>query len=86
MLQQCLPLTVLKLAFCYFILVVTFQLQQCLPLTVLKPDLVNSPQLAFASVATVLTAYGIETIRNKEFASLSFLLQQCLPLTVLKLK
>ena len=61
------------------------RLQQCLPLTVLKPAR-NNIDKENLKVATVLTAYGIETIRNKEFASLSFLLQQCLPLTVLKLK
>ena len=37
-------------------------------------------------VATVLTAYGIETGFRPEFILIRGMLQQCLPLTVLKLK
>ena len=38
------------------------------------------------AVATVLTVYGIETLRTGLVPAKMFLLQQCLPFTVLKLR
>ena len=62
-LQQCLPLAVLKLVdpidppkeYYYW-------LQQCLPLAVLKPYLSSIFVSRYSTVATVLTACGIETL------------------------
>ena len=61
-------------------------LQQCLPLTVLKLEVDVRNAFYFKTVATALTACGIET--NISFFSstgFSSTLQQCLPLAVLKL-
>ena len=60
-LQQCLPLAVLKLVTAFFYRN-DYVLQQCLPLAVLKLALMCLFDLqTFPSVATVLTACGIET-------------------------
>ena len=59
-LQQCLPLTVLKLTQFAQVNEDLKGLQQCLPLTVLKPAR-NNIDKENLKVATVLTAYGIET-------------------------
>ena len=61
------------------------RLQQCLPLAVLKLALMCLFDLqTFPSVATVLTACGIETIRRYSKLLENRKLQQCLPLAVLK--
>ena len=61
-------------------------LQQCLPLTVLKlDDAFDRLTSSYYMVATVLTAYGIETAWETHQDSYFMSLQQCLPLTVLKL-
>ena len=60
MLQQCLPLAVLKHYITIYFYIRLFQLQQCLPLAVLK-HLTNLTSVKLAPVATVLTACGIET-------------------------
>ena len=62
MLQQYLPLAVLKLDTYAFSSNCTFvKLQQYLPLAVLKPWLISPFQINIIQVATVLTACGIET-------------------------
>ena len=61
-------------------------LQQCLPFTVLKRFAAIAALSMGFTVATVLTVYGIETIRTATMPSSSDVtLQQCLPFTVLKL-
>ena len=60
-------------------------LQQCLPLAVLKLVNFGIKFLCLFTVATVLTACGIETDHNEViFFEIYFELQQCLPLAVLK--
>ena len=60
MLQQCLPLAVLKLCKTKHFLHNVYMLQQCLPLAVLKRSKCSLLYTA-ECVATVLTACGIET-------------------------
>ena len=63
MLQQYLPLAVLKPINAALPFSIPRELQQYLPLAVLKPFVIRNI-LPFAfSVATVLTACGIETLR-----------------------
>ena len=86
MLQQYLPLAVLKLYLLFFFIDSHFELQQYLPLAVLKRTISAGLPLSW-KVATVLTACGIETlavivtVTRPVFSSL----QQYLPLAVLKL-
>ena len=62
MLQQYLPLAVLKLEATCFVTFSVFMLQQYLPLAVLKQrEIIASNLPRFDTVATVLTACGIET-------------------------
>ena len=64
-LQQYLPFTVLKLSINLFaVLVPMYSLQQYLPFTVLKRSPLIFQRLDVEYVATVLTVYGIETLRN----------------------
>ena len=85
MLQQCLPLAVLKLKDVRSMPTWICKLQQCLPLAVLKLHSYDWVTLIIM-VATVLTACGIETLDKSKEISLPFAeLQQCLPLAVLKL-
>ena len=86
MLQQYLPLAVLKLLVhfinsLHYILVATV-LTAC-GIETLAVNIANDPNIL--EVATVLTACGIETKRNyaKDFISITSL-QQYLPLAVLK--
>ena len=83
-LQQCLPLTVLKLSRdCHTASFAPAKLQQCLPLTVLKRMEPLCAQCLHSGVATVLTVYGIEThLLVLRYRSHSIQLQQHLPFTV----
>ena len=86
MLQQCLPLAVLKQP----IFFISKQLNLMLVATVLtacgiETTRIGSPVYCSNTVATVLTACGIETsITAAHQVEFCFLLQQCLPLAVLK--
>ena len=60
--QQCLPFTVLKHGHDDIAMDQVRKLQQCLPFTVLKRGTALNP-LKSVTVATVLTVYGIETLR-----------------------
>ena len=88
MLQQCLPLAVLKrMELPLPKKQLLLKLQQCLPLAVLKHFIADWLQLRrFGTVATVLTACGIETGGRalRLLAQELLMLQQCLPLAVLK--
>ena len=69
--QQCLPLAVLKLFIKHIKAVAVGLLQQCLPLAVLK--LTKSCFLGrSSSVATVLTACGIETVCSASHSTSAF--------------
>ena len=68
LLQQCLPLAVLKLKSLVF-LVTFLVLQQCLPLAVLKHSFSSVKVSSDTGVATVLTACGIETLSSNVPAS-----------------
>ena len=60
-------------------------LQQYLPFTVLKRTISLLVLFLIASVATVLTVYGIETFKDFAQAEIfRIVLQQYLPFTVLK--
>ena len=85
-LQQCLPLAVLKPSiFVVFSQSSFLPLQQCLPLAVLKHKNFYAVISVEYTVATVLTACGIETATNlPSFSAIFGWLQQCLPLAVLK--
>ena len=87
MLQQYLPLAVLKLSCIQFNCVFcNDELQQYLPLAVLKPihQLMQLVDM-HVDVATVLTACGIETLLLlPRYLFQNRLLQQYLPLAVLK--
>ena len=92
MLQQYLPLAVLKLAKIKDKCIkANVLLQQYLPLAVLKLDrycyLITGPDKVASCVATVLTACGIETATTPSSSDVTFsALQQYLPLAVLKLE
>ena len=49
------------------VIFIGFMLQQCLPLAVLKPKRTTEIKVRFLTVATVLTACGIETVVRNEF-------------------
>ena len=84
-LQQYLPFTVLKLLAPTTTESSPLTLQQYLPFTVLKLFLSQQQDCQLHIVATVLTVYGIETLKHKKL-SLNRMLQQYLPFTVLKLQ
>ena len=74
MLQQCLPLAVLKHNGLAALVLTTIQLQQCLPLAVLKQVRMALTVRIFKRVATVLTACGIETYQIAPFERAQLLL------------
>ena len=84
-LQQYLPFTVLKLKFSKPETISSKVLQQYLPFTVLKLHQYERTQRSFL-VATVLTVYGIETLKKPAPIWIWVIkkLQQYLPFTVLK--
>ena len=85
MLQQYLPLAVLKPWVCAIKSFTFFKLQQYLPLAVLKLYSLRQLINQLTNVATVLTACGIETIDIFNFSNSFYIkLQQYLPLAVLK--
>ena len=63
-LQQYLPFTVLKLIESIYYIPSLIKLQQYLPFTVLKRSGIRTCNKQYYKVATVLTVYGIETLKN----------------------
>ena len=84
LLQQCLPLAVLKLTLNYFETEPTILVATVLTACGIETSKRKHEKADMMQVATVLTACGIETLRGLGPIGEDTELQQCLPLAVLK--